>query len=68
MSKTIKLKANVNIKTSKGIVRKDKVVELISDGSGLPIDIFWRRRLEDSKKDNCVEVISAVKSKFKSKE
>lgn len=28
-----------------------------TDSQGTPKDAYWRRRLKDSKKDNCIEVI-----------
>lgn len=40
----------------------------IRDINGVPIDDFWRARLRDAKRDNCITVITEkVKSKAKSK-
>jgi hypothetical protein len=34
-----------------------KIIEVKDDGSGMPIDSFWRNRIKDSEIDNCVEVL-----------
>lgn len=39
----------------------------IEDVDGVPTDKFWRRRLEDSKIDNSVEVVQ-TKNKSRTKE
>lgn len=32
-------------------------VEIKTDKNDVPLDRFWRRRLKESKIDNCVEII-----------
>jgi hypothetical protein len=41
-------------------IRNYKIGETIEieDLDGIPTDIFWRNRLNDSKIDNCIEVIT----------
>lgn len=34
-----------------------KIPIVIDSDTGSPIDPYWRRRLEDAKKDNCVELV-----------
>ena len=46
----MKLKIN-NVKGYSGII------EIETDGEGLPVDKFWRNRLKDSLIDGCVEVV-----------
>lgn len=36
---------------------------VLEDDNGIPLSKYWRRRLEDSKTDNCCEVLSAKESK-----
>lgn len=37
------------------------IVTVKTDASGVPLDRFWRRRLEDAAVDNCVEVVKPAK-------
>lgn len=37
-------------------------IKINASRSGIPIDIFWRKRLRDSKRDNCVEVVKESES------
>ena len=53
----IKLQLNQNLNTPKGKLIKGAIIELEADKSGNPLNIFWRRRLKDSKIDNCVSII-----------
>lgn len=53
--KKIKVKLNRDFKGFKA----DRIIELECDGCGIPTDLFWRRRLKDSKFDNCVEVVTS---------
>lgn len=39
------------------------VVTVQTDGDGIPLDKFWRRRLKDAKIDNCVEAVKTAKPK-----
>ena len=36
----------------------DQVVNVASDPNGVPLDLFWRRRLRDAKIDGCCEVVN----------
>ncbi len=40
-----------------------QVVTVQTDGDGIPLDKFWRRRIKDAKTDNCVEAVKSVKPK-----
>lgn len=53
----MKLKLNRDLKTPKGKLSKDSIIE-IEDMNGEPVDRFWRNRLKDSAIDNCVEIVS----------
>ncbi len=53
----MKLKLNRDLKTPKGKLTKDSIIE-IEDIDGEPTDRFWRNRLKDSVIDNCVEIVS----------
>ncbi len=35
----------------------------INDVGGMPTDIFWRNRLKDSERDNCVTVVKSKSTK-----
>jgi len=39
----------------------------IPDNNGLPLDLFWRRRLKDSEIDECCSIILEEKEKPKIK-
>jgi hypothetical protein len=34
-----------------------RVVSVQADSAGVPLEKFWRRRLNDAKIDNCVEMV-----------
>jgi hypothetical protein len=51
------LKLNQDLKTPKGKLAKDSIIE-VADIDGIPIDRFWRNRIKDSTTDNCVEIVS----------
>lgn len=53
----MKLKLNQDLKTPKGKLIKDSIIE-VDDIDGVPTDRFWRNRLKDSAIDNCVEIIN----------
>ena len=40
-----------------------QLVTVQTDGDGIPLDKFWRRRIKDAKIDNCVEAVSPAKPK-----
>lgn len=56
----MKLKLNTDL----GGHKAGQTITVI-DRDGVPIDIFWRNRLKDSERDNCVTM---VKSKTTKKE
>ena len=35
-------------------------VVVAADSEGTPLDLFWRRRLRDAKRDNCCEVLNSA--------
>ncbi len=49
----IKIKLNANLNGFK----KGRILQIIVDNSGVPVDNYWYRRLKDSKIDNCIEII-----------
>ena len=53
MQKNIKIKINSDL----GKFKKDTLVTVAVDVNGVPIEKYWRSRLEDSKIDNCIEVL-----------
>jgi len=50
----IKIKLNIDL----GKYKKDSILKIKVDDKGAPLERYWRSRLNDSKKDNCVEVIT----------
>lgn len=56
----------MKIKLNTNLMGMESGTELtIGSQNGVPNAIYWRRRLEDSKTDNCIEVIKSKKSKIK---
>ena len=53
----MKLKINQDIKYKSEVFKKDSVIEIDGDSNNTPLDSFWRRRLDDSRIDGCVEVV-----------
>jgi hypothetical protein len=49
----MKIKLNMDIAGHK----KSTIIEVL-DCDGVPVDEFWRKRLKDSKIDNCIELVS----------
>lgn len=43
-------------------------VKIAVDKDGIPVDKYWRRRLADSKKDGCVELVEEKRKKSAKKE
>lgn len=41
-------------------------VTVQTDSAGVPLEKFWRRRMRDSKIDNCVELVKPTRSKKES--
>jgi len=50
----IKIRLNIGL----GGHPAGSIIDLKDDGHGTPLDMYWARRIEDAKIDNCVEVIS----------
>jgi len=48
----IKLLLNCDLKNHK----KGSVINIKTDDDYIPVDLYWKRRLEDSKIDNCVNI------------
>lgn len=46
----------------KGKKKGDRVVVEV-DNNGTPFDLFWFKRLRDSKIDNCVSIVTEEKTK-----
>ena len=40
-------------------------IEIETDFQGTPLSLFWRKRLQDSKLDKCVEIILPSAPKLK---
>jgi len=61
----MKIKLNMDLNG----ISKGQIIE-IKSVKGIPADLFWRRRLADSKIDNCVEIVEDkpdIKTEKKSK-
>ncbi len=56
---------NIRIKVKKQMAHHfiGKIIHLPADKNGVPLDLFWRRRLKDAETDNCCEVIKSAPSK-----
>lgn len=57
--KKITLKLNVGLKE----LPKGSVFDVSVDRDGVIVDRYWRKRLQDSKIDNCVSVIETQPKK-----
>ena len=40
-------------------------IDIKTDSDGTPLSLFWRKRLQDSKIDNCVGIVTASTPKNK---
>ena len=58
----MKIKLNISMK---GYAKGQEIT--IKDINGVPTDPFWRRRLEDSEIDNCIEIVQTKPLKEKTK-
>ena len=58
---------NIMIKIKKAVrgYPVDATVRVRVDKDGIPVDVYWRRRLKDAESDNCIEVMKAEKPKKK---
>ena len=63
----MKLKLNLNIKKEGKVFTKGSVIDVEADSNNIPLDRFWRRRLIDSRIDNCVEIIEKKETKNNNK-
>lgn len=54
MAKTIQIRVKTDAFSQ---FRSGEVVTVASDDAGNPLDLFWRRRLRDAKRDDCCEVV-----------
>jgi len=60
----MKIKLNTNL----GEFKKGLVLNIKVDKDNIPIDKYWRARLKDSQKDNCIEVLQEnIKTKSNKK-
>jgi len=59
-----KLKLNRDLLHNK----KDDVIDIKCDKEGTPLEKFWRQRVNDAKRDNCVEFVSGKQKEEKVKE
>jgi len=46
---------------------KDSVINIIVNQDNMPVDQFWRKRLNDSLIDNCIEIVSFPDNQSRSK-
>jgi hypothetical protein len=59
----------MKIKLNKDLLQhKAGAVLNIRDNKGIPLDRYWRRRLFDAARDNCIEVVKEYKKPEKTKE
>jgi hypothetical protein len=65
MLKTLKL--NRKLSTPYGVMERGKKIKVETDRSGLPLDLFWRKRLKDSEIDDCVSLVEEKQHKKKKK-
>jgi hypothetical protein len=55
----MKIKINKNF----GSYKSGQELEIKADKYNIPLDRYWRNRLNDSKIDNCVEIITTKTKK-----
>ena len=54
---TVNIKLNADLNGYK----KGKILKIIVDKKGIPVDNYWYRRLKDAEIDNCIEIIDNKK-------
>jgi hypothetical protein len=54
----MKIKFNQDLTTPFGKFKKEDILVIATDGNNIPLDSFWRNRLEDAIIDNCIEIIN----------
>lgn len=55
--KKYRVKLNVDLLKFK----KDQIIVLTENSSGIKLTTYWRNRLRDSKIDNCLEILNETK-------
>ena len=60
-----KIKCNKVIKHGNKTHLPGHELEVEIDDNGIFVDNFWRRRLQDSQIDNCIELVRCFKKKTK---
>lgn len=56
-------KTEIKMLMNVGQYKKDKVISINTNPVGIPVDRFWRRRIQDAKKDNCIQKLDSHNSK-----
>lgn len=64
-SKDVKRKLKINFKDA-GYNDGD-VISILCYQDGTPKDLYWRRRVKDAKRNNCVEFVDGLKFKERPK-
>jgi len=54
---------NVRINKTFGPYKAGQVVKVATTEAGIPLDVYWRRRLADAATDGCCELEQATPSK-----
>lgn len=52
----------IKINSDLGKYKKGTVIKIAVDSNNIPIDKYWRARLKDSIRDNCIEIVKKEKS------
>lgn len=60
-------KIKLLIKKDLNGIKAGKNIVLNATADGLPVDMYWRRRLKDSFFDNCLEVVKEIKETYAKK-
>lgn len=61
--KSVVFDMKIKLNTDLSGFRKGRIINVNVDEEGTILNQFWRARLEDSKIDNCVEVVIEKKTK-----
>lgn len=62
-----KMTIKINVEGLKKGLKKDSLASIEVDNEGTPMDIFWFKRLRDSKYDNCISIVEEIKTDKKRK-
>lgn len=49
--------ANIRINKTFGPYKEGQVVRVDTDADGVPLEAYWRRRLQDAQTDGCCEMV-----------